>query len=121
MVLWFIPIFLIQFIFTFGLSLFLSAFNLFYRDIQYLMSLILMLWFYLSPVIYPVEMLPERFRFIFQLNPMAVLINAYRQSILGQGAPKLSSLGIALLVSILVLTISLKIFKKLEDRFADVV
>jgi ABC-type polysaccharide/polyol phosphate export permease len=119
-VLWFLPIFLIQFIFMFGLSLILSAANLFYRDIQYLLNLIILLLFYLTPVIYPVELLPIKYRFIVQLNPMAVLINAYRQSILGGGTPKLSSLGIAFLVSLLVFIFGYWLFKKLEGLFADV-
>ena len=119
--LWFIPIFMIQFIFTFGLSLLTSAFNLFYRDIQYLLNLILLLWFYLTPVIYPVEVIPQRFRFILKLNPMSVLINAYRQCILGKGMPKLSSITIAFLIGLVVLYIGYKVFKKLEGLFADVV
>jgi len=121
MILWFIPIFLIQLIFTFGLSLILSAVNLFYRDIQYLVNLILLLWFYLTPVIYPVELFPEKYRFIFKLNPIAVLVNAYRQTILGGGMPNLNSLSVALLLSIIVLAIGYTIFKKMEGVFADVV
>jgi len=120
-VLWFIPIFLIQLIFTYGLSLFVSAFNLFYRDIQYIIGLVLLLWMYLTPVIYPVELFPEKYRWIFQLNPMAVIINAYRQVILGGGAPNLTSLAIGLGVSLVLLVTGYKMFKKLEGQFADVV
>ncbi len=114
-------IFAIQFIFTFGIALFISAFNLFYRDVQYLMNLILTLWFYLTPVIYPTEIVPEKLRFLFSLNPMSVLINAYRQTILGGQLPNLPHLTVALLVSLIVLIIGWGIFKKLEGRFADVV
>ena len=120
-VLWFVPIFLIQMLFTYGLSLLVAAFNLFYRDIQYILGLIIMVWMYLTPVIYPTEMFPERYRFIFQLNPMAVFINAYRQVILGGGVPNFLSLGIGLFVSILLTLIGYSIFKKLEGQFADVV
>ncbi len=120
-VLWVIPIFMIQQLFTYGLSLLFAAFNLFYRDIQYIVGLMLMLWMYLTPVIYSTEIFPERYRFIFQLNPMAVLINAYRQTILGGGPPNYTSLGIALLSSILLVIIGFSLFKKLEGVFADVV
>ena len=120
-VLWVIPIFIIQEFFTYGLSLILAAFNLFYRDIQYLLNLIIMLWMYLTPVIYPVEMVPDRFRFVFKLNPMAVFINAYRQVVLGGASPKFSSLAIGALVSFLTYFIGIRIFKKLEGLFADVV
>lgn len=118
---WIIPIFVVQLLFTYGLSLLFSAFNLFYRDIQYVIGLTLMLLMYLTPVIYSAENLPERYRIIFQLNPMAVLINAYRQTILGGGVPNFSSLGIALLVSILTVILGFGVFKKLEGVFADVV
>lgn len=114
-------IFIIQFIFSFGIALLASALNLFYRDVQYLMNLILMLWFYLTPVIYPMEMVPKQLRIIFSLNPMSVLINAYRNVILGGMPPKWSSVAIALLVSLITLGIGWKTFKKLEGRFADVV
>lgn len=119
--LFFIPIFLIQFLFTFGLSLLLSALNLFYRDVQYLFNLILTLWFYLTPVLYAVEFFPEKYRFIFKLNPLSVFINAYRQTIFGESIPNFSSLGIAMLISFLLFIVSYKIFKKLEGTFADVV
>lgn len=120
-VLWIVPIFLIQQVFTFGLSLILAAFNLFYRDIQYLLTLLLTIWMYLTPVIYPTEIFPTQYRIIFQLNPMAVIINAYRQVILGGGAPNLASLGIALGVSGLLTFIGYRLFKHLEGVFADVV
>ncbi|MBU1129955.1 ABC transporter permease, partial [Patescibacteria group bacterium] len=118
-VLWFVPIFLIQQIFTLGISLFFSAANLIYRDVQYMLGLILMLWMYLTPIIYPIDIVPQHLRFIFQLNPLSVLTNAYRQSILGRGIPSITSLFIALLVSILTLLIGLKYFKTQEKTFAD--
>jgi len=118
-ILWIIPIFFIQQIFTIGLSLFFSAANLLYRDIQYLLAMILLLWMYLTPVIYPADMVPSKYRFIFQLNPMAVIINAYRQVILGGGVPKYSSLAIALVVSLITLLIGFSYFKSREKIFAD--
>lgn len=118
-ILWIFPIFIIQQIFTVGLSLFFAAANLLYRDIQYLLSMILLLWMYLTPIIYPADLVPERFRFVFQLNPMAVIINAYRQVILGGGQPKYTSLLIALLVSYLTLRIGFIYFKDREKIFAD--
>ena len=118
-ILWIIPIFFIQQIFTIGLSLFFAAANLIYRDIQYLLSLILLLWMYLTPVIYPIDLVPEKYRVIFQLNPMSVIINAYRQTILGGGSPNYTSLFIAFILSLLVLLIGLAYFKSREKLFAD--
>lgn len=120
-ILFFIPIFLLQFIFTFSLGLFLSWTNLFYRDIQYLVNLLLTLWFYLTPVIYPVEFFPEKYRFIFKLNPLSVFINAYRQVLLGGDLPKWESLSIAAFLSINFFILSYFIFKKMEKDLVDIV
>ncbi len=118
-IIWVIPIFFIQQIFTLGLSLFLAAINLVYRDIQYLLSLIISLWFYLTPIVYPTDIVPEKYKLIFKLNPMSVITNAYRQAILAGGVPSLSSLAIALLVSVVTLLLGFKYFKKLEKTFSD--
>jgi lipopolysaccharide transport system permease protein len=118
-ILWVIPIFFIQQIFTIGLSLFLAAANLLYRDIQYLLTLLLLLWMYATPVIYPADLVPQKYQIIFQLNPMAVIINAYRQTILGGGAPNYISLSIAFVLSMLVLLFGLSYFKSREKIFAD--
>lgn len=118
-VLWIIPIFFIQLIFTTGLSLFLSATNLLYRDIQYLLGLILTLWIYVTPVFYPADLIPPQAKLIFQFNPMAVIINAYRQVILAAAPPNISSLWIAFVVSITTLMLALTYFKQQEKTFAD--
>jgi lipopolysaccharide transport system permease protein len=120
-ILFFFLIFLIEFLFVYSLSLVLSAFNLYYRDVQYLFNLIITLWFYVTPVIYAVEFFPEKYRIVFQLNPMAVFINAYRQVFLGGDFPKWSSLGIGVLLSLILFFVAKKIFAKLEKNFADII
>lgn len=120
-VLWFFPILAIQMLFTYALSLFVAAANLFYRDIQYIVGLGLLVWMYLTPVIYPTELFPPQYQWIFKLNPMAVFINAYREILLAGGSPNLTSLSIALVLSIVLFLIFYRLFKKLEGVFADVV
>lgn len=117
----FFPIFILQFLFTYSLSLFLAAVNLFYRDVQYLFNLVLTLWFYLTPVLYAVEFFPEKYRWIFKINPMSVFINAYRQVLLGGDFPNLPNLALGLFVSLIIYFLSHRIFKKLEGIFADVI
>jgi lipopolysaccharide transport system permease protein len=118
-ILWIIPIFLIQQIFTLGLSLFFAAANLLYRDIQYLLNMILLLWLYATPIIYPADIIPDKFRIFFQINPMAVIINAYRQVILAGGPPKYTSLLVGLIVSFITFIIGFSYFKSREKIFAD--
>lgn len=120
-IVWVPLILLIQIILTMGISLLLSSFNLFYRDIQYILTLALTLWFYVTPIAYPTEVIPEKFKLIFSLNPMAVIVNAYREVIIGQGQPNINSLLIALVSSIMIFVFSFYIFKKLEKSFADYV
>ena len=118
-ILWVLPIFAIQFLFTYGLSLLSAAANLFYRDIQYLLSLIIMMWMYLTPVMYNSEIFPDRYRFVFRLNPMAVIVNAYREVILNGDWPNLASLSIAAVLSLIVCALGYHFFKKYEGQFAD--
>ncbi|PIS15871.1 hypothetical protein COT62_01395 [Candidatus Roizmanbacteria bacterium CG09_land_8_20_14_0_10_41_9] len=117
----FIPIFIIQFLFAFGLSLLLSALNLLYRDIQYLFELILTLWFYLTPVLYATEFFPPKYRWIFRVNPMSVFINAYRQVLLTRSFPNWGSLLIGASISLIIYFLSRRFFKKMEGIFADIV
>lgn len=119
--LWIIPILAIQVIFTYALSLLVALANLFYRDIQYVTNLALLVWMYLTPVIYPTEFFPEKYHWIFKINPMSVIINAYREVILNGRGPNLGSLGMALGLSVILLLVFYKLFKKLEGVFADVV
>lgn len=120
-ILWFVPIFMIQNLFTYAIGIILSAFNLFYRDIQYLLSLVLLIWMYLTPIVYSTETFPNDYRWIFQFNPMAIIINAYRQVILAGGLPNFVSLGVAAVLSSILFILAFRLFKKLEGQFADAV
>ena len=117
---WLPVILLIQIIFTYALGLFLAAANLFYRDIQFLWNLVVLLWMYCTPVLYSTENFPASVAWVFKINPLAILINAYRQVILAGGQPNLLSLALALLLSVVLLISSFAFFKKHEGKFADV-
>jgi len=118
---WLPVIFVIQLFLMAGISLVVAALNLFYRDIQYLLNLVLLLWMYITPIMYPIEIIPPQYRFIMSLNPMAVIVNAYRQVLLSGKGPNIYSLGVAALVSFTIFVIGFIIFKKLEGEFADYV
>lgn len=117
----FIPIFIIQFVFTYGIALVLSALNLFYRDVQYLFNLIITLWFYVTPVLYAVEFFPEKYRWVFKVNPMSVFINAYRQVIFNRDFPNTGSLLIGIGIGLAIFFLAFRLFKKMEKVFADFV
>ena len=94
--------------------------NVFYRDVSYIIGLGLQIWLYASPILYPVTSVPERFRSIYFLNPMAGVIESYRAILLHQSLPS-SNLILSAGISIVMLFIGYWIFKKVEFQFADVI
>lgn len=119
--LWFVPLFALQILFTYGLALLIAALNVFYRDIQYLLNFILMIWMYITPIIYPPTFFDEKYQWIFNLNPMAFMITAYRQVLFEKTSPDLGKLGLCILLSVITYVIGSTVFRKLQGRFADVI
>jgi len=117
----FVPlILLIQIALSLGLGLAGAALNVFYRDIRHLFVLILQIWFYATPIIYPVSAVPPQFRIFYSLNPMAGVIESYRAIFLYQKLPDISLL-LSAGISLLVLSFGYWFFKRVEFQFADVV
>jgi lipopolysaccharide transport system permease protein len=117
----FLPmILLIQIALVTGLGLMTSALNIFYRDVQPLLTLVIQLWFYASPIIYPVTMVPEKFRILYFLNPMAGILESYRDVLLHKTLPGFY-IVIAAIISLIALTFGYLFFKRVEHLFADIV
>ena len=104
-----------------GAGLWLSALNVQYRDIRYAIPFLIQIWMFVSPVIYPVSMVNERYQWILALNPMGGVINAYRASILGHIAIDWGLLGISTVIIIMIFLSGLYYFRRMERIFADVV
>ena len=115
-----LPVFAIQACFVVGIILILSPLNVFFRDIGLLIPLIIQIWMYATPIIYPMSLVPERFRPFYALNPMAGIVEAYRNILLHQSTPELASLLIAAVVSCVTLVAGLMYFKRVEFKLADV-
>lgn len=113
-------ILLIQGALMLGLGLAGAAFNVFFRDIKHLFVLILQLWFYATPIIYPVSMVPERLRVYYFLNPMAGTIEAYRDVLL-RGMNPDPNLWISGVVALVILIFGFWFFKQVEHQFADII
>lgn len=113
-------IFAIQLILIIGLGLASAAANVFFRDVQSLLALAIQLWFYASPIIYPVSMVPTELQTLYFLNPMAGIIEGYRDVILNRTAPG-EYLYISFAVSLLIFVLGYWFFKKVEFQFADIV
>ena len=112
--------FLTQLFLTVGLSLMFSTFNLFYRDIQFLINLVLMLWMYLTPIIYPLNLVPKQYLVIYRLNPMVGVVEGYRNALFNS-VFDFSDLLIALVISFALFIFGFVIFKRSESVFADMI
>jgi lipopolysaccharide transport system permease protein len=117
-----VPVLLaVQIVLAAGVILFASAANVFYRDIRFVVPLAVQVWMYATPIIYPLSLVPERFRMVYMLNPMAGLIESYRAVALYGQWPDWSYLGIAAVVSMVVFGLGYAYFKRVEWQFADVI
>lgn len=117
---WLLPVIAVQFILVLGMNLLTSALTVYLRDLEHIMGVLSMAWMYLSPVVYGMEFIPETWRRVYLLNPMAPLILAYRDILYYRTAPDAKHLLLAAGMSLLVLCIGTAVFEKLQRRFAEV-
>jgi lipopolysaccharide transport system permease protein len=105
---------------TLGVGLILSALNVAYRDFRHAIPFLVQFWLFATPVIYPSSIVPESWRWLLNLNPMAGLISAFRSSLLDQ--PVLwQDLAISVAMSLALLLLGIWYFTKTERRFADII
>ncbi|MFC2001665.1 ABC transporter permease [Chloroflexota bacterium] len=114
-------ILLVLMILSMGISLLASAINTYYRDVRYALPFLIQLLLFLSPIAYPVELVPERFRMIYMLNPLTGIIEAFRNVVVNGALPSLESLGSGAIVSLILLIIGYTFFKRVEMKFADII
>lgn len=107
-------------IFSLGIAYFVASLGVYVRDTQYVVGVILQILFFMTPIFYPIQAVPEKFRWPLQLNPMTILIEEARKVFLYGALPNWLLLGIALLVSLLVLQLGFAWFYKTKKGFADV-
>lgn len=112
------PLALLLLLLTLGLAFFLSAINFFFRDIDKLAVHGFRLWFFVSPGLYSVNMVPERFRTWYELNPFAPMLESFRAVLLLHEIPNLTRLGAVAGVSITATLIGLWFFQRCESQFA---
>ena len=104
-----------------GVGLWLSALNVQYRDIRYVIPFLVQIWMFLSPVIYPVSMAKGKYLYLLLFNPMSGVIKAYRASVLGHQAIDWGMLGLSTAIILFILISGLFYFRRMEKVFADVV
>jgi len=102
-----------------GVGLALAALTVSYRDIRHVVPFLIQCWLFVSPVVYPVSAVPEKWRFWLAINPMTGLIDGYRSALLGTPW-RLDALAISSVSAVAFLVFGLYYFRKVERRFADV-
>jgi lipopolysaccharide transport system permease protein len=107
-------------LFAFGVGLFFAAANVRYRDVAIALPVAIQLWMFVSPVVYPTSLVPERWQWLYQLNPMTGIIDGVRSSTLNVPFAW-TGLGISTLIILIVLVYSIFAFKRMESCFADIV
>ena len=119
---WFLPLFLLLSLITaIGVGLWLSALNVLYRDIGYVIPFLTQFWLFITPIAYPSSMIPERWQAIYAINPMAGVVDGFRWVLLGSGqAPGMRTL-ISSLVAVFLLVSGMFYFRRMERLFADMV
>lgn len=119
-ILYVIPLLIIQTFFTMGVAFIFSALNAYYRDVKFALPLIIQLWLYATPIIYPLSLVPERFRLYYMLNPMTGIIESYRNVLVKGIAPDGLYVGVAAAGAVLLFVLGYLYFKRIEMTFADV-
>jgi lipopolysaccharide transport system permease protein len=104
-----------------GVSIWLSALDVQYRDVRYAVPFFIQVWLFATPVIYSTADVPDRWRPLLALNPMTGIIDSFRWALLGTGEPPLVSLGASMLVVLVLLSTGLMYFRRMERTFADVI
>ena len=117
-----LPMFLLLAVLTaLGMGLWLSALNAFYRDVRYVVPFLVQFWMFASPVAYPSSLVPERWQWLYGLNPMAGVIEGFRWALTGQGLPPGPMMAASALGVIVVLVSGLIYYRAMEGSIADVV
>jgi lipopolysaccharide transport system permease protein len=119
---WTLPLFLLLALVTaIGVGFWLSALNVLYRDINYVLPFLTQFWMFLTPIAYPSSMVPQQYQALYALNPMAGVVEGFRWALLGTGqAPGIMTL-VSTLVSLAILISGMFYFKRMERLFADMV
>jgi lipopolysaccharide transport system permease protein len=103
-----------------GMGMWLSALNVKYRDVRFALPFLIQLWMFVSPIIYPTNFLPERYRWLLLLNPLTGIIEGFRSALFGKPVNWMA-LGISAAITLVVLVYSAYSFRRMEKTFADII
>lgn len=111
---------LLQFLFTVGLGWVLASMNVFLRDVGQVLALGLTLWMFVTPIFYPAELMPARFRWVLDVNPMYYVVEAYRAVVMDQRLPDLSHAAVLAAMALVAFVAGHWVFRRSKHAFVDV-
>ena len=112
-------IMVVEFVLALGVAMLTSAITVYFRDMAYILGIVAMAWQFLTPVMYAIDMAPEKVRFIFHLNPMTPVIEAYRDILYYGRVPELNTLFSAVIIGVMVLVTGWFTFHRLQKHFVE--
>ena len=115
------PLLLVATLLALAMGLWLGPINVRFRDIKHTLPFLLQIWMFASPIVYPLSMIPERWKWLYSLNPMVGVIEGFRWAVLGTGSPDLMALSLSASLIVLLLVGGLVFFKRMERSFADLI
>ena len=119
---WTLPLFLVLTVVTaLGVSLWLSAINVQYRDVNYVLPFLTQFWLFLTPVAYSANVISAKWQFVYSLNPMAGVVNGFRWALLGTNTGPGMNMAISIGISLIFLVSGLFYFRSMERTFADTI
>jgi lipopolysaccharide transport system permease protein len=119
---WTLPLFLLLTLITaLGTALWLSAINVRYRDVNYVLPFLTQFWLFLTPVAYSAKIISEKWQVVYSLNPMAGVVNGFRWALLGTDTGPGLTMAVSVAIAVLVLISGLFYFRSMERTFADMI
>lgn len=116
----FLPLVIIIEVFlSLGMAFIVSAVTVFFRDLQFILSIVMMAWQFMSPVMYGIDMVPEQIQGLFKLNPMTSVLSLYRDILYYKSIPNANDFLIASIFSILILVLGILVFEFLKKKFSE--
>jgi lipopolysaccharide transport system permease protein len=119
--LWVVPLLLLALVTALGVGLWLAALNVRYRDVRYTVPFVTQLWLFATPIAYPSSLLPEPWRAVQGVNPMAGVVEGFRWALLGTATAPGPIVAVSALVALLILIGGMFYFRRMEDSFADII
>lgn len=112
-------IMVIEYMLALGISFITSACTVYLRDLEHILGIVTMVWMYLSPIMYPPSFIPDKYRALFNLNPMTPVITAYRDILYYKTVPNFQTLLSSVVIGIVSIMVGYFVFEKLQKGFAE--